>query len=671
MINRREVTVGIGGAAGDGMDKTGDTLAKTCSRLGLYLCAYNSYQSVIRGGHIWLRVRIAEDKVYSHGDHLNVLVALNQDTIERHAREVASGGAIIYNSDKLKVDPVLVGDNVSTVPLPVAELTKPFGRLPSVMQNTVALGALLYLLNLEFEMTAEVLADTFKHKGQMVIEQNVNVARAGYEYAREKFVPLGYEWNFTRIRRPFMTGNEAFALGAIAAGCKFYSAYPMTPASSILHWMANHGAKCGVVVKQCEDELAVVNMAIGAGYAGVRAMCGTSGGGFALMTEAIGQAGMIEAPVVIIEVQRGGPSTGIPTKTEQADLNQVFGASQGDYPRLIIAPTDITDCYYTAVEAHNLAEKYQLPVTIISDLLLSEHPETIEVDALRHDVPIERGEVISEWPEEKGQFKRYAFTRSGISPRALPGTEGAIHVAATDDHDEEGVLISDVFTSPPLRRKIQEKRMRKMAALLKELAPPQLEGPAEADVTLIGWGSTRGVIREAVALLAEEGIRANHLQIKYLHPFHSQEVREILRRSKRTICVECNYTGQFARHLRAETGFSVDDMILKYDGEPFEPHHIVEQVRAILEGQPRSLEVTLDEAREMAYHYIRVHLADKVRPARIEQVEDDGYDERLWLVELVSRESGEKEGQLRIGVETGSIYSWQLVEAMSASARTD
>ncbi len=668
MINRREVTVGIGGAAGDGMDKTGDTLAKTCSRLGLYLYAYNSYQSVIRGGHIWLRVRIAEDKVYSHGDHLNVLIALNQDAIERHAREVASGGAIIYNSDKLKVDPVLVGDNVLTVPLPVAELTKPFGRLPSVMQNTVALGALLYLLNLEFEMTAGVLADTFKHKGQMIIEQNVNVARAGYEYAKEKFVPLGYEWNFTRTRRPFMTGNEAFALGAIAAGCKFYSAYPMTPASSILHWMANHGAKCGVLVKQCEDELAVVNMAIGAGYAGVRAMCGTSGGGFALMTEAIGQAGMIEAPVVIIEVQRGGPSTGIPTKTEQADLNQVFGASQGDYPRLIIAPTDTTDCYYTAVEAHNLAEKYQLPVTIISDLLLSEHPETIEPDALRYDVPIERGEIISEWSEEKGQFKRYAFTRSGISPRALPGTEGAMYVAATDDHDEEGVLISDVFTSPPVRRKIQEKRMRKMTALLKELAPPQLEGPADADVTLIGWGSTKGVIREAIALLAEEGIRANHLQIKYLHPFHSQEVGEILRRSKRTICIECNYTGQFARHLRAETGFSVDDMILKYDGEPFEPHHIVEQVRAILEGQPRSLEVTLDEAREMAYHYIRVHLADKVRPARIEQVEGDGYDERLWLVELVSRESGQPEGQLRIGVETGSVYSWEPTKVLSAGA---
>ncbi|HKZ78053.1 MAG TPA: 2-oxoacid:acceptor oxidoreductase subunit alpha [Pyrinomonadaceae bacterium] len=668
MEKKRDVTIGIGGAAGDGLDKSGDTIAKTCSRLGLYVSAYNSYQSVIRGGHIWLRVRIAEKKVSSHGDHLNVLIALNQDTIERHAREVEPGGAVIYNSDKLTCDSVLIGNQVLPVPLPVKAITKSFGRLQPIMQNTVALGALLYLLGLDFDMAASVLADTFKHKGEAVVEQNVRVVRAGYDYARDISVPLGYEWDYTRIRRPFITGNEAFALGAVAAGCKFYSAYPMTPASSVLHWMAAHGAKCGVVVKQCEDELAVVNIAIGAGHAGVRAMCGTSGGGFALMTEAIGEAGMIEAPVVIIEVQRGGPSTGIPTKTEQADLNQVFGASQGDYPRVIIAPTDTTDCYYTAVEAHNLAEKYQLPVTIISDLLLSEHPETIEADALRHDVPIERGEIISDWSPEKGQFKRYAFTRSGVSPRALPGTVGAMYVAATDEHDEEGVVISDVFTTPPVRRKIQEKRMRKLDKVLQELTPPKLEGPPDAEVTLIGWGSTKGVIGEAIALLAAQGITANHLQVKYLHPFHSKEVSEMLRGMKRTFCVECNYTGQFARHLRAETGFGVNDLILKYDGEPFEPHHIVEQLRGILEDRPRSTDVTLEEAREMGYHYVRVHLADKVRPGKIEKIDESEYGEPLWQIEMVSRDGGEKRGNLSIGAATGSTYSWQAVKALTADA---
>ncbi len=657
----REITIGIGGAAGDGLDKSGDTLAKTASRLGLYVYAYNSYQSVIRGGHIWLRVRVAEEKVYSHGDGLNVLIALNQDSIERHAPEVNSGGAVIYNSDKFKLDPVLLRDNVLPVPLPMATLTKPFGKVQPVMQNTVALGALMFLAGLEFDTNVGVLEDTFKHKGQAVIDQNAAIARAGFDYVRDNFVPLGYEWNFTRIRRPFVTGNELIALGAVAAGCKFYSAYPMTPASSILHWMASHGEQCGVVVKQCEDELAVANMAIGAGHAGVRAMCATSGGGFALMTEAIGMAGMIEAPVVIVEVQRGGPSTGVPTKTEQADLNQVFGASQGDYPRAIIAPTDTTDCFYTAVEALNLAEKYQLPVTIISDLLVSEHPETIEPDALTNDVPIDRGEIVSEWPESNGTYKRYAFTKSGVSPRALPGTEGTLYVAASDEHDEEGILISDIFTSQAVRRKVQEKRMRKLDGLLRDTEPPVIEGSPDAEVTLIGWGSTKGVIHEAIVQLASEGVRANQLQIKYLVPFHSNEVTQILRNCKKTICVEANYTGQFARHLRAETGITVDHHILKYDCEPFEPHQILEEVKAILEGRERSRDVTMEEAHDMACHYIRSRLTEALRPGRISQRDGNGFDEAVWDVEIVSRESGDKRGELLIGVETGSTYSWQPV----------
>ena len=660
----REFTVGIGGAAGDGLDKSGDTLAKSVSRLGLHVCAYNSYQSIIRGGHIWLRVRIAEEKAYSHGDHLNLLIALNQDTVERHAREVESGGAVLYNSDRFTCETSLLRDGVVGLPVPVNEITKPLGRVLPIMQNTVLLGALIYLVRLEFDSTVGVLADTFGHKGQAVIDQNVKILRGGFDYAKEHFVPLMKDaWKFSRIRRPFVTGNELFALGAVMAGCKFYSAYPMTPASSILHWMASHGEKCGVVVKQCEDELAVVNMAIGAGHAGVRAMCGTSGGGFALMTEAIGMAGMIEAPVVVVEVQRGGPSTGIPTKTEQGDLNQVFGASQGDFPRVIIAPLETYDCFWCTVEAFNLAEKYQLPVLIISDLLVSEHPETIEPDDLRYDVPIERGELVTKWPSGNGRYKRYANTSSGVSPRVLPGTEGAEYVAATDEHDEEGILISDVFTSPPVRRKIMEKRMKKMELVLKDIKAPVLEGPADAPVTLVGWGSTGGVIREARQLLAAEGIKTNQLQIKYLNPFHSKEVTEILRKSKKIICVEVNYSGQFARFLRAETGITVHDKILKYDGEPFEPRIISEEVKRIVAGKPRDLDVSMEEAREMAYHYIRTHLADAARPTRVEMVKGNSHGEPVWVVEIVKRDTGEKSGELEIGVKTGALHAWQPVAA--------
>jgi 2-oxoglutarate ferredoxin oxidoreductase subunit alpha len=653
-----EVTIGIGGAAGDGIDKSADTLAKSGARSGLYAYGFNSYQSVIRGGHIWLKLRLGEQKVYSQGDHLNALIALNQDSIERHAPEVESGGAVLFNADKLRAN-IPVRDNVLTVPLPISQLMKPFGAVAPVMQNTVALGALIFLLSMEFDMTATVLADTFAHKGKAVIDQNVGVAKAGYEYAREHFVPLGYQWKFSRKRRPFLTGNEAFSIGAVAAGCRFYSAYPMTPASGILTWMAEHSERCGIVVKQMEDELAVANVAIGAGFAGVRAMCATSGGGFALMTEAIGLAGMIEAPVVFIEVQRGGPSTGIPTKTEQADLNQVYGASQGDFPRIIIAPKDTKDCFDSAVEAFNLAEKYQLPVILVSDLQLSEHPETIEPEDMPATVPIDRGDLITEWTGEKGEYKRFEFTPSGISPRALPGTANTLHVVASDEHDEHGILISDVFCNSAIRRKIAEKRMKKLTLALKDLPAPRLEGPAAADVTLIGWGATEGVIRETAQLLNASGIRTNQLHFKYLLPFHSEEASSILKNVKRTICIEANSTGQFARHLRAETGYTVHDQILKYDGEPFEPGMLAQQVRDILNGKKLSLDVSEAEAREIGYHYVRVHLNDDVRPGQITKADGNGRGEPIWRIEIVNRDSGEKRGALEVGVQTGSTYSWQ------------
>jgi len=524
------------------------------------------------------------------------------------------------------------------------------------MQNSVMLGALLYWLNLDFQVTEEVLSDTFGHKGSQVIEQNVGIARAGYDYASQNFAPSNMTWHFSRIRRPFVAGNEAVGMGAVAAGMKFYSAYPMSPASSLLHWLVARSEKVGVMVKQAEDELAVVNMAIGAGLAGVRAMCGTSGGGFALMTEAIGMASIMEVPVVILNVQRGGPSTGLPTRTEQGDLNQAFGASQGDFPRIIMAAASVTDAFYTAAEAHNLAEQFQVPVIILSDLMLGEHPETVELDALRADVPIERGKLLSEVPEG---YKRFALTADHISPRVLPGTPGGAFVAASDDHDEEGVLISDEFTNEAVRRKMQEKRMAKLDAIRQSLTPPQLEGPAEAEVTLVGWGSTWGAIHEAVEQLAEAGLTANHLHVKYLFPFQTEEVTNLLSKSRRIIVVEVNGSGQFARHLRAETGIKADATVLRYTGEPFTPSSIAQAVQAIVAGRPLSLDVSQDEARELAYHYIRVKLGNEARPVSYEQVSLPDYDEPVWRVTLAGRKEGEPRGTLLIGVQTGATYTWQ------------
>ncbi len=658
-----EVTIGIAGAAGDGLDKSGDTLARSCGRLGLHVYAYNSYQSIIRGGHIWLRVRVADEKVYNHGDHLNILVALNQDSIERHAREVEEGGVILFNGDRIKCEESLVRKGVQILPIPMNEVTnhlkEKFGPIKPIMQNTVAIGAVAYLTGIGLEEPSEVLKDTFAHKGEEVIELNIGLLTAGYEFAKKNSKAPTEKFNQSGKRRPFITGNEAFGLAAYAAGCKFYSAYPMTPASTILHWMAAHQKETGICVKQCEDELSVVNMAIGAGIGGVRAMCATAGGGFALMTEAVGMAGIMEVPVVIVEVQRGGPSTGLPTKTEQADLFQVLGASQGEFPRLIVAPKDIPDVYQSTVEAFHLADKYQLPVLMMSDLLLSEHPETVDPEVFNPDVKIDRGELITSWNPQDGKYKRFRFTESGVSPRALYGTPDATYVSATDDHDEESILISDMFTSPPVRRKIMEKRMRKVDNMLKELAPPQLEGPKDAEVTLLCWGSTYGVVKEAAERMTKQGTKTNFLCIKYLAPFHAKEVTEALSKAKKKYSVEVNFTSVMAKLVKMETGISMDGHVVKYDGEPLEPKYVVERVQELLKGKQMDLDVSEDEAREMVYHYLRTHGGEKLRPVKLIKESLNGFAEPVWNVELAERITNKKGGTMKIGIKTGSTYSFE------------
>ena len=398
--------------------------------------------------------------------------------------------------------------------------------------------------------------------------------------------------------------------------------------------MAEHASKTGICVKQAEDELAVINMAIGAGFTGVRSMCATAGGGFALMTEALGMAGAMEVPVVCVEVQRAGPFTGLPTKTEQADLFQVYGASQGEYPRIIVAPRDVADCYETMVEVFNLSDRYQVPVVIMSDLLLSEHPETVDSEVFDRKVTIDRGEIVHEWPESNGNYKRYAFTESGISPRALPGTANTLFVGTTDDHDEESIIISDKYTAPPLRRMSVRKRFRKMDLLLKELPAPVLEGPEDADVTLVCWGSTYGVVREAAQKLTEQGIKTNYLVSKWIVPFQSEAVAEILRRCRKKISVEVNFTSMFARYLRGETGISMDAHINKYDGEPLEPLQVVEAVRDIMAGKELCSDVSEADAREIAYHYLRTHNFEKLRPVKLTRESDNGRKEPVWNVEL-------------------------------------
>ena len=578
--------VAIGGAAGQGVATPGNIFARIFARRGLHLLAYNAYQSIIRGGHTFLTIRTGPEKITSFGDHIDLMIPLNQDTMDRHLRLLQPGAAVVYNGDSIK--PGNAPEGVRLCPLPVSELSH--NSRNKVEQNTLAVAAGLSMMGIGFQPLEEVLAQQFKKKGDQVIGENVAVARAAYQYSTQHFAPFERPLPMTDQPKAVLTGNMALAMGGAAAGVKFYCAYPMSPSTGVLHWMAGHARKADIMVRQVEDEIGVINMAIGAAHAGVRSMCATSGGGFALMTEGLGLAAMIETPVVVIDVQRAGPSTGVPTKTEQGDLWQMLGAGHGDYPRLIATPVDILDCFKIIPEMFNLVDKFQCPGIVLGDLLLSEGHASVEPADLDFDVEIDRGELITSangaGVDGNGAngYKRYLFTESGISPRAIPGVPHHTHTVASDEHMEDGVLISDEFTNPIKRRDMMEKRQRKVAGIEASVPPPELMGELGADVTLIGWGSTKGVIQEAVEMLNEDGISANQLQIRWMVPLHGERILEILRGCRHTIIVENNYSGQFARYLRSETSYVPDGYIRKYDGEPFMPHHIVEAVKQQLAG---------------------------------------------------------------------------------------
>jgi len=582
-------TIAIGGAAGQGVATPGDIFARIFSRRGLHLNAYNAYQSIIRGGHTLLTIRTGAERVTNMGDRIDLLIPLNQDTADRHLKLLTSGAACIYNADTIKPGPV--ADGVQLCPLPVSELVDIARN--KVAQNTLAMGAGLDMMGIGFAALEEVLGEQFKKKGAAVVAENVGVARAGYDYAAAHFTAFPNPLPKLEDRRAILSGNMALAMGGAAAGVKFYCAYPMSPSTGVLHWMAAHARKAGIMVRQVEDEIGVINMAIGAAHAGVRAMCATSGGGFALMSEGLGMSAMIETPVVVIDCQRAGPSTGVPTKTEQGDLWQMLGAAFGDYPRVIAAPLDIGDCFKVIPEMFNIVDRFQCPGIVLCDLLLSEGRLSVATKDLDFAPPIDRGELISgnnggySEASTNGGYKRYKFTESGVSPRAVPGVPGHIHTVATDEHMEDGVLISDEFTNPVKRRAMMEKRMRKVAGIEGAVAPPELVGPSDAEVTLIGWGSTKGVIEESCEILNQQGISANQLQIRWLVPLHGEALLEILKNTRHTIIVENNFSGQFARYLRSETSFVADGHIRKYDGEPFMPHHIVEAVKEQLGGKTK------------------------------------------------------------------------------------
>ncbi len=559
-----DLTIRIGGQAGQGLQLIGGLLARYLARQGYEVFTHQDYMSRIRGGHNFYQIRLADRPISGSRERAEILVALDRTTIDHHRHSLADGGVVIYDPETCEGE--MPGREFLRVPF--TEITEKLEIAP-IMANSVAVGAVLGLLNLDPASLGELFGEFIHRKTDEVIATNVSAAQAGHDFVGSEFPDRQSHY----LSRPpdrkllLINGNQAIGLGALNSGCRFFAAYPMTPSTGIMIYLAGQAEKHGLVIEQAEDEIAAVNMAIGASFGGVRAMTATSGGGFALMTEGLSLAAMTETPLVIAEVQRPGPATGLPTRTEQGDLNFVLHGGHGEFPRVVFTPGNPEQALYLTNKAFHLAEKYQIPVIIQSDQYLADSQWTyreFDRERLQYEDIRLRGPALAKLET----YQRYATSGSGISPLAVPGASKHLVVADSDEHDRDGHIIEDAETRNEMIRK---RLFYKLPLLRQEIDPPTLEGHPDPEVLLVGFGSTYGVMKEAVTELG------GSLAIAMLHfsevcpfpPAEKFDYPKLLHRARRVICVENNATGQFARLLKAEIGFDCPYRINKYDGRPF------------------------------------------------------------------------------------------------------
>ncbi|MEH7403704.1 MULTISPECIES: 2-oxoacid:acceptor oxidoreductase subunit alpha [Bacillaceae] len=563
----------VGGQQGEGIESTGEIFAIALNRLGYYLYGYRHFSSRIKGGHTNNKIRVSTTEVRAISDDLDILVAFDQETIDVNFYELRKGGIVIADA---KFNPTIPDStDVTLYSIPFTELATELGT--SLMKNMVAVGASSAILGLSIEVFREVVDEIFGKKGQQIVEKNIEAIARGAEEMREM---LGVNVNKMQLseadgkKRMFLIGNDAIAMGALAGGSRFMAAYPITPASEIMEYLIKKLPQYGGAVIQTEDEIAACTMAIGANYAGVRTLTASAGPGLSLMMEAIGLSGITEVPLVIVDTQRGGPSTGLPTKQEQSDLMAMIYGTHGEIPKVVIAPSTVEEGFYDMVEAFNVAEEFQVPVIVITDLQLSLGKQTVEPLQFEK-VQIRRGkfDYKQELPvsENKEYFKRYEVTEDGVSPRVVPGMKGGIHHVTGVEHDEMG----KPSESPTNRNQQMDKRMRKLNNL--KFPNPVLVNSKhdDADVLLVGFNSTRGAIEEAMIRLEQDGIKVNHAHIRLIHPFPTNELMPELKKAKRVIVVENNATGQLASIIKMNCGHAEKiSSLLKYDGNPFLPKEI-------------------------------------------------------------------------------------------------
>ncbi len=579
-MSANEISFRIGGEAGQGVESSGAGFCQALTRAGLQVIGVPSYYERIRGGHNFYSIRAAnrQEPVWSVRENVDVLIALNAETVSEHVGCVNPGGVIIVD-EQINLEPLrprLEGRDLHLLVVPIKAIAVEHGG--EVMTNTAALGVAAAVTGFDVAHMIGVVEDNFRSKGERVVDANRAVIQEAYDLARERYgllfaQPLGQRQAPPRLS---LHCNHAFAMGALVGGCKFMAGYPMTPWSSVLEYMASHAAEWGLVVKHAEDEIAAVNMAVGAAYAGVRAMTGSSGGGFDLMVEGLSLAAITETPLVVFLSQRPGPGTGLSTRTAQGDLFMAIYASHGEFPRIVLAPHTPEEHFYAAARALNLAEKYQCLVIVLSDhyfanTVTSRDRALFDLDAVLDG--IERGKWLTpDQLDAMDEYKRFALTEDGISPRAIPGSHPkAVFLTSSNEHQQDGHITED----PQIVVAMANKRLGKLRAIQGEIRPPLRHGPEEADVTLVSWGSSYGPVREAVNVLNEGGQSANMVHFVDLWPFPAEAARQALSGARRTVVVETNITGQLAHLITAEAGIPTPERMNRYDGRPLTYEYIV------------------------------------------------------------------------------------------------
>jgi len=581
-----ELVTRIVGSPGDGVISSGDILTLAAARSGRYVCTYRSFPTEIRGVDQSLyQLRISSKKILTSADEVDVLIAYNERFLRDNITDVKRGGVVIFDSseNENKFDEY---QNVTKYFIPIKTLAEEFATERS--KNMVALGVLLGLTP-NFEINEQIKSDIkkkYEDKGEEIIEQNIQAFEKAYSWVRqnlEKEVFLEKLAIEPSGKKLIMSGCEAMAMGALVAGCKFYAGYPITPATEIMEFLAKEMPRLKGNIIQCEDEIAAITAAIGASFAGVKAMTATSGPGLSLMSEAIGLASMAELPIVIIDVQRGGPSTGLPTKTEQSDLNLAIYGTHGDTPKIVLAPINVEDSFYQTIKAFNYAEKYQVPVIILSDVSLGERRECIDVFELEN---IEVNERLKPDKINEGEpFSRYTKTYTGISPMTAPGQKGGAYIATGLEHTEDSAPSS----KPNIHAAMTEKRFKKLETAQTEFISARKYGDEDAKFGIISWGSTSGPVLEAIDLANKQGYKIQALYPRIIYPFPTKWINDFLYNKEILLIVERNYCGQFANTLVYRCTCMNKDIqihnLMKYNGEPFTTNEIFNKIDQIIKGQ--------------------------------------------------------------------------------------